>query len=478
MNDNLTNVSNDFRYLTNVNAPPGNLVSEIIVNGFFTVNKKWIVVSWNKAAEKLLKIPAKDILGKNLWETLTGIFSPGFKNKFHQAQLKDIPGHFKNYILPLNTWFDVFTFYLEDHLSVSFNITKVLQARYSVPQLTFLDDLYRFVAEVTSDALWDWNTDGKEILWIDGGHKRAFGYPIENTLIPQSFWERRIHPDDRDRILSELDKMIHDSLNPVWEVEYRFKRRSGEYAYVHDRGHIFRNNDNLGIRIIGATQDINTRKLSEIQLLDERRTKQLEITSAVIASQERERAAIGRELHDNLNQVLAITKMYIEMSLTDWPEKKSYMEKSRALISDVIAQVRKISKSMVVPGMDGNILSDNIRNLIEDLKQVHPVSIGYQIHGLNMNEIDKKKQLNIFRIIQEQVNNILKHSQATKASISLSKEKNRTQLLIKDNGKGCDTAIGSNGLGLQNITTRAEICGGKAEIQSKPGEGFLLKVSL
>jgi len=81
-------------------------------------------------------------------------------------------------------------------------------------------------------------------------------------------------------------------------------------------------------------------------------------------------------------------------------------------------------------------------------------------------------------IIQEQVNNILKHSQATKASISLSKEKNRTQLLIKDNGKGCDTAIGSNGLGLQNITTRAEICGGKAEIQSKPGEGFLLKVSL
>ena len=65
-------------------------------------------------------------------------------------------------------------------------------------QLKVLNELYRFVTEVTNDCLWEWDLQNKEMFWIDGGHKRVFGYPIENTLIPQSFWEELLHPDDKE----------------------------------------------------------------------------------------------------------------------------------------------------------------------------------------------------------------------------------------------------------------------------------------
>ena len=77
-------------------------------------------------------------------------------------------------------------------------------------QLKKLNQLYKFVTEVTNDCLWEWDLQKKEIFWIDGGHKRVLGYPIENAIIPQSFWESCIHPNDKERVLAGLNKIISE----------------------------------------------------------------------------------------------------------------------------------------------------------------------------------------------------------------------------------------------------------------------------
>jgi PAS domain-containing protein len=221
------------------NVYPAMPITEIMGNGFFIVDRKWTVKYWNKKAEKLLNTKAKDIIGKNLWEQFSEKLPVSFYANYHKAFLQDIPVHFNEYWEELEAWFDVVTWHSDNSLFVSFKCSS-----YTVPgiqamqQFKSLNELYRFVTEVTNDCLWEWNLQEKEIFWIDGGHKRVFGYQIENSLIPQSFWASRLHPDDKAGVLSRLDKITREEFGSVWDDEYRFRKANGDYAFVHDRGHI------------------------------------------------------------------------------------------------------------------------------------------------------------------------------------------------------------------------------------------------
>ena len=463
----------------------GKPITEIIANGFFTVDRKWTVTYWNKAAEKLLGVNAEDIIGKNLWEKFVGIIPLNFYAVYHKAFLKDVPVHFKEYWGEKGAWFDVITYYSNNTLSVSFkNITREIQSLQS-PQpeqpeeeLKILNELYRFVTEITNDCLWEWNFQAKEIFWIDGGHKRVFGFAVENALIPQSFWESRLHPDDKLRILTRLNGIITKGSSSVWEDEYRFQRANGEYAYVHDRGHIIYDENNNAPRMIGATRDITEKILLQNKLIEERVTRQRKLTAAVFTAQEKERADIGKELHDNLGQILAVTKMYMQMAGKSEKKREMYIDKSCDFIEDVIQKVRRIAKNLIIPGAHIIGLFDNIKNLLQDLALIHPVKIEFHKAGIKEQEINEILQLVIFRIIQEQLNNILKHAQATHAAIHLSRDADEVILIISDNGKGCNILKQTNGVGIINIKSRAELYHGRVTITSQPGKGYELKVIL
>lgn len=471
-------------------------------------------------------------------------------------------------------------------------------------QLKVLNELYRFVTEVTNDCLWEWDLQHKEMFWIDGGHKRVFGYPIENTLVPQSFWETLLHPDDKDRIWKKLAE-VRAGHGDSWEVEYRFKKADGTYAFVQDRAHIFYDENNSAATMIGATQDITARKSADSQLfesekklsliakqtvnaviitdaeeritwvnnaftriteyepeevigrkpnsflqgketdaltvqylsqkirdkqpysceivnysksgrkywvhvqgqpiwdeegicsrffaietditekmamenelMEERLSKQKEITTAVLNAHENERTAIGKELHDNLNQILGAAKLYIEMAKTDEAVREMCLDRSSGYIMKVIEEIRKISKKLASPSVHLMGLIESIRNVIEDLVVVHPIRIEFHENGIVEKELEERLQLDILRIVQEQLNNVIKHANATLAIIHLTRLGNEICLVISDNGEGCDTSIEKLGVGLINIRSRAEANHGWVTISSRLGEGYMLKVIL
>src|SRR5436190_5528 len=462
----------------NKNVYPAMSITEIIGNGFFIVDRQWTVKYWNKKAEKLLNIRAKDIIGKNLWEQFSETLPVSFYANYHKAFLQDIPARFEEYWEEKEAWFDVVTWHSDDSLFVSFKSSSypVLISR-SAKDLKILNDLYRFVSEVTNDCLWEWNFDTKELFWIDGGHKRVFGYSIENSLVPQKFWESCLHAEERTGILARLNKIIAEGSATIWEEEYRFKKANGEYAFVHDRGHIIYE-DGHASRMVGATRDITDRVLLENKLTEERQLKQRQIIEAVLTAQEEERAAIGLELQDNLVQILATAKMYMQMAKNNHNKRAPYLKKSGEFIQNVIEEIRKISKKLVVPGTNIASLYDNIKILIHDLILTLPMGIDFEPEGFSQVDLDKRLQLTIFRIVQEQVSNILKHANATRATIHLSRQENEITLLISDNGKGCDPDKEKKGVGIINIRTRAELHQGRIAIVSKPGEGFELKVVL
>jgi PAS domain S-box-containing protein len=463
----------------------GKPITEIITNGFFTVDQQWTVKYWNKAAETLLGVPAADIIGKNLWKEFAGALPVDFYAVYHNAFIQDIPIHFEEYWGKMGAWFDVITYHCDDTLSVSFRShSHPAHSGRLQQQLKMMNELYQFVTEVTNDCLWEWDLQTRELFWIDGGHKRVFGYQIVNALIPQSFWENHVHPDDKVRILNRLTKILSAGADRIWEDEYRFQRADGDYAYVHDRAHIVYDADGFACRMIGATQDITIRKLAELNLLEsekklerERLTRQKAMIHAALVAQENERSEIGKELHDNLNQILGAAKLYIEMAKTDAENREMCLEKSSGFIVNVIEEIRRISKTLSTPGMIMGLF-ESIEILLDDLITVHAIKIEFQREGVDEEELDEKLQLTIFRIVQEQLNNILKHANATCATINLTRQGNEITLLISDNGNGCNSLEEEKGIGIINIRSRAELYHGKVTIVSKPGEGYALKVVL
>jgi PAS domain S-box-containing protein len=456
-------------------------ITEIIMNGFFTVNQKWIVTHWNKASEDLSGLGAKDILGKNLWKQFPEAISSNFFTACHKAFREEKPLHFEQYCARRKTWFDLIAYHINNSLSISFKRivhNEQLSANlYVDQQLGKLTNFYRLVTEVTNDALWEWDLIEGEIYWIDGGHKRAFGYEIENSLVPQCFWESRLHPDDKSRVISKLKRIMNQPARSIWEDEYRFKKADSNYAYVHDRGHIIYEKGKA-TRMIGATQDITSRKITEIELMQQKLIKYREITDAVRTAQERERSEIGKELHENVNQILSAARLYIGIAKTEKTNKNKYLEKSSTFLLNGIEEIRRICKILAPIGIYHIGLVESINDLINNLKEEKSLQIKFDDAGIDLKDLDLKLKLTIFRIVQEQLNNIVKHSKATKAIIHLSREQNEIILSISDNGRGCNILKAKEGVGIININSRADFYHGSVVVNSEQGGGFVLKVVL
>jgi len=144
---------------------------------------------------------------------------------------------------------------------------------------------------------------------------------------------------------------------------------------------------------------------------------------------------------------------------------------------NVIEEIRRISKTLSTPGMIMGLF-DSINILLDDLITVHAIKIEFKKEGIDEEDLDEKLQLTIFRILQEQLNNILKHANATCATIDLTRNGNEIVLIVSDNGNGCNILENENGVGIINIRSRAELYHGIVTTVSNPGEGYALKVVL
>lgn len=230
-------------------------------------------------------------------------------------------------------------------------------------------------------------------------------------------------------------------------------------------------------------KDVTTRKRQEI-LLEKLRKQEIDkhkmVARAVVEAQEKERAEIGKELHDNVNQILSTAKLFLEVAKNDTKERLSLIKRSSQSIHDAINAIRSISKSLVPPSISDLGLIESINDLVQNITISKALKVDFFIQGEIESTINGEQKLTLFRIIQEQVNNVLKHAQATLVSISLVVSENIVELEITDDGKGFDMEKMhmKKGVGLSNIISRAELFHGKVDIYTAPGEGCKLKVEI
>ena len=231
--------------------------------------------------------------------------------------------------------------------------------------------------------------------------------------------------------------------------------------------------------ILELANDVTERVHLEKALNEQHVTRQRQITEAVIVAQEKERTEIGKELHDNVNQILGASNLYINTAMTDEEMRQELLERSTELVSKAINEIRKISKSLITPGLREIGLIESIEDIIEDIRVAKDAPIiDLDLVNVSEEQIEDRRKLTLFRIVQEQLNNIVKHARATQVVIRLSLEGNYLVLTVVDNGIGFDAAKHRKGVGITNIISRAELFSGKVEIASSAGDGCVLTVSL
>ncbi|MET0638121.1 MAG: PAS domain-containing protein [Chitinophagaceae bacterium] len=328
-------------------------------------------------------------------------------------------------------------------------------------------------SKATSDAIWEWDMQTGQ-MFRNESLMNMIGYQVD-TSKGLTWWLRSIHPEDRNRVADKV-KEATDNMQQSWQDAYRFKCADGTYKYIQDRGFVFYENG-LPVKMIGSLQDISVMKELELKLADERLQKQKEISETVIRVQEKERTRIGHELHDNVNQILSTAKLFIDMIKPSGREQKDLREKTSSYLLMAIEEIRKLSRELVVPHLKHENLADVIRTLIDDIQLTGTIRISFT-HSGDLSVLTPGRSTTIFRIIQEQLKNILKHSKANTVTISLDTNEARATLEITDNGKGFNPKQTHPGIGLSNIHERTLFYNGDVDISSAPGNGCRLKVTI
>lgn len=354
------------------------------------------------------------------------------------------------------------------------DITKQKQTE---EELYISNERYNLVMQATNELVWEWDLNTREVYRSKKNMARVYGLNDEELVRTHEQWLERIHPEDREHLQKTIGEIFNGNDKQTFESEYRFLNGQGTYNYIQGRGILVTDENGKPVRLIGTEENISERKRLEQELLKNELEYKKLINQATVDSQEQERSEIGRELHDNINQVLTTTKLYLELALSNEDMMKDLVKKSSKNISSLINEIRQLSRSLMDPTIGDLGIVDSIYDLIENINLTRKIHIDMTIDESIEEILTRNQKLTIFRIIQESINNVIRHAQANTVSIIINRINNIVNLEIIDDGIGFNQMSVKKGAGLKNITNRVYLINGNFVIDSQPDKGCHIKIN-
>jgi PAS domain S-box-containing protein len=333
------------------------------------------------------------------------------------------------------------------------------------------NERFYYAGKVISDAIWDIDLVTNEVYRSEAICNFS-GYTREQIRPDLDWWIDKVHSEDKERVRKKMTDAINSG-GTTWNDEYRFQCATGNYKYLFDSG-IILYKGGKATRIIGAIQDLTERKELEARLLHEEIQKQKQINQATIAAQEQERNNISRELHDNVNQLLMSSKLYISTAQLTPDQSKELLSKAVEYQSMAVEEIRKLSKSLSSSFIKTVGLKESIKDVVYNMQMLEKLDVQFSFESCLEEKLSNEQKLMLFRVIQEQTNNIIKHAAARKVKILINEADGLVSLVITDDGKGFDTNEKGKGIGLVNIFSRADAYNGEVNIVSSTGKGCTL----
>jgi two-component system, NarL family, sensor kinase len=234
----------------------------------------------------------------------------------------------------------------------------------------------------------------------------------------------------------------------------------------------------LSYRNYRQKQKLQQQRISELET-----EKQLTATEAVLKGEEQERTRLAKDLHDGLGGMMSGIKysfLTMKRNLIMTPENQQAFERSMDMLDSSIQEMRRVAHNMMPEALLKFGLDTALKDLCNDINQTGALHVNYQSIGMEHVVIDQTTSITIYRIVQELINNTMKHAAATNSIVQLSKTGDKLTITVEDDGKGFDIAClnMAKGIGWTNIMNRVEFLKGKLDINSHPGKGTSVLIEL
>ena len=433
---------------------------------------------------------ADEVVGKNVYD----LIAPEDRDRFQafnetvcrgeQGSLQfDIVGlegkrrHMETHAAPLRNPDETVV-----HLAVTSDISERKQAE---ELLRKSEERFRALVNASSDVVYRMSPDWSEMRQLDG---RGF---IADTGKPRKDWlNEYIHPDDQPLVLRTVREAVRTK--STFQLEHRVRRTDGTLGWTNSRAVPLFNVNGEILEWFGAASDVTVRKEAEenfrklAQTLDAEvraRTRELEEQSnqvrelswRLLTSQDEERRHIARELHDSAGQTLTVLGIslaqLVQKSGRNAPELATEAEQIQEIVQQLHREIRTTSYLLHPPLLDENGLCSAIKWYLEGLQERSGLKVQLDI-SKEFGRLPRDMELVIFRLVQECLTNIHRHSESEIASIRIARESDEITLDIRDQGKGispprlAEIQSGRSGVGIGGMRERLRQFEGTIHIES------------
>jgi PAS domain S-box-containing protein len=369
-------------------------------------------------------------------------------------------------------WFLVRTAPLRDELG---NVVKWYGVSTDIEDRKQAESRSRTLLDAIPQQIWSGPPDGT-LDYCNERWRSYMGLGLEE--LQGDGWQSMLHPDDRERVLMAWDKAV--TMGTPYEQEERHRGVDGTYRWFLARGLPFRDAQGRIVRWYGTNTDIQDRKQAEEEL---RR-----LSGQLLRLQDEERRRIARDLHDSTGQdlvALATTLSQLHASIPSSSRKlRKLASQCQVLADQCIREVRTVSYLLHPPMLDEAGLGDAIRHYAGGFQERTGIEVELEI-STRLGRMKPSVELALFRVVQESLTNIQRHSGSSQAKIRIERDSGKIALEISDNGSG----IPGNprrqnekfpfglGVGIPSMHERVKLIGGRLAIETS-SDGTIVRVTI
>jgi PAS domain S-box-containing protein len=322
-----------------------------------------------------------------------------------------------------------------------------------------------------------WLADaGGRIVFVSPNAQQVTGYTAEEMsahgVEGRLGW---IHPEDVHLVRAQYTALVR--ARAPFDVEYRMRHKDGRWIWIHDRAVSTYEEDGV-VHVAGVLADITDRKQANV-------IRSL-LLRQVVHVQEAERARLARELHDDTAQSLAalLIGLHRLRGARRLADAREQAEKLHAVAAHTLEEVRRMSRGLRPRALDDFGLVPVFERHAAEFGEMRGLDITVRAEGLDDGRLPADVETALYRVMQEALSNVARHSGASKAQVTLERRAGLVTMVVTDDGRGFDATETlratdrTTGLGLHSIRERVAVLGGSATIDSSPGRGTCVTVEI
>ena len=475
-----------------------------LAEGLYILDAEGRVTYINRSAEKMLGWSAMDLIGKNMHEAVHYKYCDDTPFPLEKCPcmrvLKDgveIHEFEDNFLRKDGSFFPVV---LSTSPMMMNGVTKGIvisfrddtKRREAEDALQQSERIYHAIGESIDYGVWICNADGRNI-YASSSFLNLIG--LSQMQYSESGWASVLHPEDAQATIDAWEKCVRDGT--FWQREHRFKRPDGTWHYILSRGTPIRDPYGNIQYWAGINLDIQQWKEAEV-VLEARVAKRTEellkarnelrgLSVRLLKAQDEERRRIARELHDGVGQLLAAMTMSVPKLLAEKAnlseDAVKVAEEVEDLIAEALRDIRTMSYLLHPPLLDEIGLAPALQWYLGGFSERSSISVHLDL-APDVGKLPRDVELSLFRIVQECLTNIHRHSGSTTADVSLYRTRQEIVLEVRDQGSGIPPEIteklssgDSFGLGIRGMRERLRQFGGRLDVESD-GDGTLVTAAL